>query len=388
MGVLVVGGLLAVALWPRAIPVEVATVSRGPLVVTIDEEGQTRVRDRFVVTSPVSGELLRVALQPGDQVVKGKTRLATVRAAAPVPLDARTRAEAGAAVQSAEAAEGRLSADLARATTALSLARSQYSRTKALEAGGAVPREQVEASEADLHTAEAAVEAARFAVTQARHDVQAARARLTPTVPDRDGRDVVILAPIDGVVLARHHESESVVPAGEPLIDLGDPGRLEIVADVLSADAVKIRPGGDVLIDQWGGAETLHGRVRLVEPSGFTKVSALGVEEQRVNVIVDFEPPVDVATSLGDNFRVEVRIVVWQSDSVVQVSPGSLFRRGDDWAVYVVEDGRARLRTVRIGQRTSQAVQVVSGLDEGATVVLYPPDTLVDGSRVTARQPA
>ncbi len=251
-----------------------------------------------------------------------------------------------------------------------------------------MPREQVEASEADLHTAEAAVEAARFAVTQARHDVQAARARLTPTVPERDGRDVVILAPIDGVVLARHHESESVVPAGEPLIDLGDPGRLEIVADVLSADAVKIRPGGDVLIDQWGGAETLHGRVRLVEPSGFTKVSALGVEEQRVNVIVDFEPPVDVATSLGDNFRVEVRIVVWRSDSVVQVSPGSLFRHGDDWAVYVVEDGRARLRSVRIGQRTSQAVQVVSGLDEGATVVLYPPDTLVDGSRVTARQPA
>jgi HlyD family secretion protein len=177
------------------------------------------------------------------------------------------------------------------------------------------------------------------------------------------------------------------VPAGEPLLEIGDPAELEVVADLLSTDAVKIRPGSPVFIDQWGGPDALHGHVRRIEPAGFTKVSALGVEEQRVNVVIDFDAASAETPALGDNFRVEVRVVVWQADSVVKVPAGSLFRRGADWAVYAVEDGRARLRTVTVGQRSSQEAQIVSGLDAGAVVVLYPADTLEDGARVSVRVP-
>ena len=385
LGLLIVGALVAVAAWPRATAVEVATVSSGPMMVTIDEDGRTRVRDRFVVTAPVAGELLRIELRPGDRVERGKTRLAAVRPAAPMPLDARSRAEAEAAVQSAEAAVGRLTAELGRARTAAAQAHRELARAQSLAAGGAVAREEVERRQTEVAAADDAVRAGEFAIAQARYELDVARARLASPADGRPVRDWVITAPVDGVVLTRFRESQGVVPAGEPLVEIGDPTRLEIVADMLSSDAVKIQPGSRVLIGEWGGPDTLVGRVRRIEPAGFTKVSALGVEEQRVNVVIDFDSTAGAARALGDNFRVEVRVVVWETGSAVKVSPGSLFRRGEDWAVYVVEGDVARLRTVTIGERNGREARVVSGLEVGELVVVYPPDTLVDGGRVTRR---
>jgi HlyD family secretion protein len=200
------------------------------------------------------------------------------------------------------------------------------------------------------------------------------------------GRAILVRAPIDGVVLKRLRESEAVVPAGDALVELGDPRRLEIVSDLLSTDAVKVEAGASVLIEQWGGDHTIRGRVRRVEPSGFMKISALGVEEQRVNVIVDFEDPLEAWKALGDGFRVEVRVVVWESKDVLHVPTSALFRRGESWAVFAVEGGRARLRNVEIGARNSLHAELRSGLAEGARVVVHPSDALSDGARVVERQ--
>ncbi|MCC7009544.1 MAG: HlyD family efflux transporter periplasmic adaptor subunit [Acidobacteria bacterium] len=385
LGVLLVGGLLAVAMWPRAIPVEMTQATEGPLVVTLDEDGRTRVRDRFVLTAPVAGELLRVSLRPGDRVERGKTTLAVLRAAAPVPLDVRTRAEAEAAVRAAEAAVSRLTAERARAEAAVVPLADRVRRSLALATAGALASEVLEAQAAELRVAEEAVKAAEFAVAQAQQELNAARARLAVPPPGGSAREWVLVAPVSGTVLVRHHESQSVVPAGEPILEIGDVGRLEIVADLLSADAIKVRPGAAVVIDQWGGQGTLGGRVDRVEPSGFTKLSALGVEEQRVNVIIDFDRSSEQAKLIGDNYRVEVRIVIWQSESVLRVPPAALFRRGAEWAVFAVQDGVARERTVEIGERNADHAQVLDGLVEGDTVVIYPPDTLADGMTVVRR---
>jgi HlyD family secretion protein len=230
--------------------------------------------------------------------------------------------------------------------------------------------------------AQEAARAAELAVAQAQQEVAVIRARLSTAPAAPAGGRQSILAPIDGVVLVRHAESRRVVAPGEPLLELGDPGAIEVVADLLSTDAVRVAPGARVIIDQWGGPQPLEGRVRRVEPSGFTKISALGVEEQRVNVVIDFVDP-GAASALGDGYRVEVRIVTWEGDDVLQVPLSTLFRRGGDWAVYVVEDGRAVVRTVTLGHRGNSSVEVVDGLVEGQTLVAYPPDSLTDGARVT-----
>jgi HlyD family secretion protein len=296
----------------------------------------------------------------------------------------RTRAEAEATVRSAEAAIGRLRAERSRAITVRDRARQQVDRTRTLAEAGALPREELEAQDAVLKTAEEAVQAAEYAVAQAEQEREVARARLSPATA-APGRDHVLVSPVDGVVLKRHRQSQSVVPPGEPLLEIGDPNALEIVADLLSADAVRIAPGAEVLIDQWGGGDVLRGRVRRVEPSAFTRVSALGVEEQRVNVIIDFDDATESARALGDNYRVEVHVVLWKADAVLKAPPGSLFRQGEGWALYEVVDGRAVLRPIVVGQRSDTEAQIVSGVDEGATVVVYPPDTLRDGARVEAR---
>jgi HlyD family secretion protein len=385
IGALIVVAILAFALWPRPTAVDLAAITSGPLLVTIDEEGETRVRDRFVITSPVAGELRRVTLEPGDSVVKGQTILA-VRPAPPTPLDARARAEAVAAVSSGEATLGRMRAQREGAATALARAEQRVERLRRVFSAGGVAQDELDAREADARNAAEVLRAADFAVAQAQHELDAARARLMDGSAGRDRRDVAVTAPIDGVVLRRHRESQAVVPAGDSLLEIGDPRRLEIVADLLSSDAVRARPGADVLIEQWGGEETLSGRIRRVEPSGFTKISALGVEEQRVNVIIDFGDPEAAWHTLGDGYRVEVRIVVWQEQNVVKVPLGALFRRGNEWAVFVSESGRARLRTLTIGPRNATEAQVLDGLEEGEEVVLYPPDTLEDGTRVARRQ--
>lgn len=386
LGAALVLALLAVALWPQAITVEVGQVSRGPLVVTVDEEGETRVHDRFVVSAPVSGRVLRIDLEPGDAVVRGKTVIARVQADAPPLLDARTRAEAEAAVDTARGAVGRAQAEEQRARASLDLANADLARERKLETSGLTTRQALDARLAAVQTAEEALRGAQFAAAAAAAELSRARARLMPATLAAGGRVLPVLAPVDGVVLRRLRESESVVPAGDPLVEIGDPRHIEIVSDLLSTDAVRVKPGMRVLVEGWGGAETLAATVRRVEPSGFTKVSALGVEEQRVNVLMDFDTAAEAWKRLGDAFRVEVRIVVWEAPSAVKVPTSALFRVGDTWAAYVVEAGRARRVLLELGQRTSREAEVLAGLTEGQTVVVHPGDLLVDGSRVVVRE--
>ena len=383
--VLVVAAIAAVAIWPEATEVDVARVERGPMRVTIDEEGETRVVERFVVSAPVAGRLQRIALEPGDRVVRDQTVVAR-RVPLPAPLiDPRTRTELAAAVAAASAAVEQARAERTRAAAVLERAQSSFKREQRLAEAGAIPLESLETAETSLKTAEAAFRAAEFAVARAEQEARLARARLQ--TPPADGRVVEIVAPVDGVVLKRLRQSESVVPSGEPLLEIGDPQHLEVVADLLSTDAVRVSAGSPVLIEEWGGGHPLPARVRRVEPSGFMKVSALGVEEQRVNVIIEFAEPAAAARSLGDAYRVEVRVVVWQADDVVKVPVGALFRSsGGGWAVFVVEEGRARLTPVELGQRNGEHGQITSGLEPGQMVVLHPPDTIADGARITERR--
>jgi HlyD family secretion protein len=377
--------LLAMAVWPRSAAVDLATVQRGPLQVTVDDEAETRVRHRFVVSSPVAGRLLRIELEPGDRVERGKTLLATVRPADPVLLDARSRREAEEAVRAAGAALGRARAERDRAAAALNLAKAELSRARDLAAEQIVSRQDLDDRESAARAAEEAHRGASFAAVSAQHELAMARARLGRFDPQTRSEAIEILSPIDGVVLKRHRESESTVPAGEPLLDLGEPSELEIVSDLLSTDAVKVRSGNAVIIERWGGERPLRGRVRRVEPSGFMKISALGVEEQRVNVVVDFEDSAKAWTALGDAYRVELRIVVWQAEDVLKVPTSALFRRSEGWAVFSAVRGSARLRSIEVGRRNGLEAEVLSGLSAGERVVVHPSDSLRDGSRLAPR---
>jgi HlyD family secretion protein len=384
MALLVVGGLVAVALWPTTAPVETATLARGPLMVTIDEEGRTRVRDRFIVAAPVAGRVLRIQLEPGDRVRKGDV-VARIRPEVPALLDARSRAEAQAALDSARASVGRAQAEEQRARAALAQAERELKRVQDLMADNLATAQQLDAREAEVRTAQEQVNAAGFAARAAAAEVERARARLAPTVADSGGRVVPVTAPADGVVLRRLRESESVVPAGDPLVEIGDPAQLEIVVDLLSTDAVRVKEGARVLVEQWGGDRRLEARVRRIEPYGFTKVSALGVEEQRVNVVLEFVDPAGAWAALGDGYRVEARIVTWESPDVLKVPTGALIRDGEQWAVYTVRDGRAHLAAVTLGHQNGQEAEVTGGIDAGGVVILHPADAIADGVRVAPR---
>ena len=364
--------LIALASRPRPVPVDIAAVERGALAVTLDEEGETRVRDRFEISAPVAGRVLRIELEPGDPVLAAESVLATFLPASPVPLDPRQRAEAGAAVEAAEAMVGQAEALHEQAVQERAFAESTLNRLRRLQAEGVSSEEALEIAELELHTRQEALEAAEFAVRDARGNLAIARARLQRfrfRPGDSDSGDpgagnpeaIQIFSPVDGVVLRRLRESEAVVPAGEPLLEVGDPRELEVVTDYLSNDAVRMRAGQAALIDRWGGDRPLRGRVLRVEPSGFTKISALGVEEQRVNVILELEEPWEARSSLGDAFRVETRVVVWEAEDQVKAPVGALFRRGGDWAVFVVDGGFARERAVEIGERNREEAQVLGG---------------------------
>jgi len=383
LGVAAVGGLLAMALWPETLEVDVATVSRGPLVVTVDEEGRTRVRDRFVVSAPVAGRVLRIELEPGDRVKRGDV-VARVRAEAPPLLDARTRAEAQAAADSARAMIGQAQAEAQRAEAAREQAERELARSRRLGAAGVLPTQEVDAREADARLAEEAARAAAYAVRAASAELERAEARLAPARPRAAGGVAAVAAPADGVVLRRLRESESVVPAGEPLVEIGDPSRLEIVADLLSTDAVRIREGARAIVEQGGAEVALDATVRRIEPSGFTKVSALGVEEQRVNVILGLADQAGEDAVLGDAYRVDVRIVIWEAPDVLKVPTGALVRDGERWAVYLLSEGRARRTFVELGGRTARDAEVLSGLTDGARVIVHPGDAIEDGTRVRA----
>lgn len=388
VGLVVTVAAVVLGTRPQPVPAELAEVTRGPLEVTVDDEGETRVRDRFVISAPLAGRVLRIELEPGDLVVAGETVLAVFLPSAPVLLDARSRAEAEAVVQTATAALGQAEAHYERAAAELAYSRSETARYLRLSQEGIVSVETMESAQLDLDTRQEALEAAEYAVRTARSELQTARVRLlqfsAESAEDRNGATIRIVSPVSGVVLRRIRESESVVPAGETLLEVGDPARIEVVTDYLSKDAVRMRPGQRVLIDRWGGDRPLLGRLRRVEPSGFTKISALGVEEQRVNVVIDIVDPPAVWAGLGDGFRVETRVIVWESEDELKAPTGALFRRDEDWAAFVVEGGRAALRTIEVGERNSRETQVLGGLEMGEQVVVYPSDSLNDGSPVAA----
>jgi HlyD family secretion protein len=386
-GVVALAALLAFALRPRGVAVETAAVTVGPLEVTLDEEGMTRVRERFVVSAPVAGRVLRQELEPGDPVTAGKTVLATFRPSDPIPLDARSRAEAEAAVEAAEAALGRARALREQVAGELDYARAETERYRELYEEGISSKERLDQADLQQRTRREALQAADFAIRTAEGELQAARARLVQaTATPGEGGALSLLSPIEGVVLRVLRESEAVVPAGEPLVEVGDPSDLEIVADYLSSDAVTIEPGDRARVTRWGG-DPLDAVVQRVEPSGFTKISALGVEEQRVNVVLDLaERP---ALELGDGYRVETEVIVWAEEEVLRVPVGAIFRfggDGDEWATYVVEEGEARLRAIRIGRRNERSAQVLDGLAEGDRVILHAGDEVAEGMRVRANE--
>ena len=382
LAIAIVAAITAAAFWPETMVVEVVTATEGPMQVTIDEEGETRVRERFVISAPVAGRITRIELEPGDEVRRGVTELVRMTPQEAPLLDPRTRTELSAAVDAARAAVGQAQAERGRAAASLSRARSALARQESLADAGLIARDDLEAAQTAVTTADEAARAAEFAVSRAEYELQLARARLQ--TPGGGGASIQITAPIDGAVLKRLHESAAVVAAGEPLLEIGDPNQLEIVSDLLSTDAVRVPPRAEVLIDRWGGDHPLQGRVRRVEPSGFMKISALGVEEQRVNVIIDLADAA-AARALGDGYRVEVRIITWRAEHVLKVPVGSLFRRGEGWALFVVRDGVARLQPVDLGERNDTEAQILGGVSAGQTVVLHPPDTLTDGMRVTVR---
>ena len=380
----IVGGglvlLVGFSMRPRALPVEVAPLTRGPMRVTIDEEGRTEVKRRYVVSAPLTGKLLRVERKAGDRVAEGEVLARLVPADAPL-LDPRARAEQEARLHASEAAVAQADANVARARVADAGARDDLSRKQKLAGGSAISVHDLELASTEAASRVQDLASAEFGAKVADHQLAEARAALQR---GRSGRvdEFEIVAPTSGQVLRVMKESEGVVTAGTALVEVGDPSVLEVAVELLTVEAVRVRPGMAAFIDHWGGKPALPARVRSVEPSGFTKVSALGVEEQRVRVLVDLTAPPDEWRTLGDNFRVEVHIVAWQSDSVLRAPGAALFRRGDTWGAFVVDGGRARARTLQVGEMSLDSAEVRAGGQAGDVVILRPGESLRDGARV------
>lgn len=390
--VLVVVGLV-MSIRPRPAPVDLALVARGPLQVTVDDDGRTRVKERYVVSSPLAGRLARIPYKAGEPVHAGRTLLAVIDPSDPALLDARAVAEAEARVRAAALAVERARTQIVAANAALEFATSELRRAQTAESRGGANAREVEDARLSVTMRTEEARAAEFARQIAVFELAQAEAALVRTRPAEEGADaeaarLTILSPIDGRVLRVLRESAGFVSPGTPLVEIGDSADLEIEVDVLSPDAVRIAPGAAVHIENWGGPAALRGRVRLVEPSAFTKVSALGVEEQRVNVIIDFVDPPSARAGLGDGFRVQTRIVVSEAADVLKVPTGALFRQGDRWATFVEHNGRASLRLLEIGRRNHAEAEVLSGLSVGERVVVYPSDRVRDGVKLAPRNAA
>jgi len=379
-GALAIVAGIVYAWMPKPIDVDVATVRYGPLTVEVNEDGQTRVRDRFVVAAPIAGNLLRIELDAGAAVTAGDV-VARIDPPAPVLLDDRSRGEAGARLSAAVAHQRRAEIAVARAELARNSAVREATRSRTLDQRGAIATSERERADDQEQLAIRDLAAAETERAGAAAELAAARAVLGEA-PVRPTRAVEVIAPTTGRVLRVVRESAGPVAAGAPLIEIGDPRALEIVVDVLSSDAARITPGMPVAIEAWGGEPALRGEVRRVEPSAFTRISALGVEEQRVKVIAAInDPPV----TLGDGFRIEARIFTWRGERVATVPASAVFRSKDRWAVYAVENARARLRPIDIGHRGRLEVEVTGGLTAGATVILHPTDRIANGTAIAAR---
>jgi HlyD family secretion protein len=380
---------IALAVWsflPAPVAVETATVSRGRFVATVDEDGKTRIRERYTISAPLGGRLTRILLKAGD-TVSADDVVATV-APAPAPLlDPRSRSEAEERLGTLEAASERAKAGMERAQAQFDQAKTDLDRARSLAATGSATAQSLERAELAMRVADRELSAARFQNHAAEHEQNQARALLARYQNNTAGSldTWTVTAPVAGVVLRVLQESETVVQSGAPLLEIGNTHDLEIVVDVLSTDAVEIRPGADVAIDRWGGSGTLTGTVRRVEPAAFMKVSTLGVEEQRVNIRIDLTSPAEQWVGLGDGYQVDARITVFSQDDATIVPTGALFRRGETWHAFVVKDGRAEDRELKLVRRAGRLTAVAEGLAEGERVIVYPGDRVASGIRVKPR---
>lgn len=386
---LVIAGLAAAALvaWalqPRPVSVETAPVVRGPFELTVSDDGKTRVRERYVVSAPLAGRLDRIALEEGDRVKQGQV-IALLTPTAPALLDARTAREMQARVGAAEARLSGARAERLRAEAQRDQARADFDRQAKLAQEGFLAPSAREQAALALRSAERSVDAARFAEDAALHDLQQARAALRLYQSGEPRARWEVTAPVSGSVLRVAQKSEGPVALGAPLVELADARALEAVVDVLSQEAVAIRPGMPARVELGQGVPPLAATVRLVEPAAFTKISALGIEEQRVNVVLDFSDPLDGVKTLGDGFRVEAHIVTQRRDDAIKVPVGALFRDGEGWAVFVAENGRARKRRVEVSLRNTVEAVAEKGLAAGERVIVYPSDALGDGARLDVR---
>ncbi|GAA6155300.1 HlyD family efflux transporter periplasmic adaptor subunit [Pyruvatibacter sp. HU-CL02332] len=391
IGVIVLGAI-ALAFMPQAVPADLVEVQRGSLAVTVHEEGRTRVKDIYTVSAPVGGRLLRIRSDVGDPVTERVTVVATIQPTDPSFLDARSLGQAEALAKAAEAARTLAEADVARAQAELDFAQSEYRRAKSLAAKGTVSQARLDKARLDMRTRAAALDEAKAAFKMRDFELENARALLIqPGEADGDvdtgalGCCVPVRAPITGRVLRIMQESEAIVLPGAPLIEVGDAADLEIVVDLLSEDAVRVSEGDRVLVEDWGGTQDLNGTVRRIEPFGFTKVSALGIEEQRVNVIIDFEDTPEAWSALGHGYRLDTRIFVWEAEDVLKLPVSALFRDGDAWVVFREAEGEAALTPVEIGRRNALEAEVVAGLEAGDRVVVHPSDRVVDGVSLEPR---
>lgn len=374
---------------PRPVEVDLARVDRGPLRATVDEDGRTRIRERYVVSAPLGGRLLRSELKAGDPVVARKTVVVALEPTDPSLLDARARAHAESRVRVAERRVEHAKTSVDRAREAATFAHDEHERRRILVRGGAATGKELEAATLADRDATLALQAAELEARVADHDLETAKAALIEVGPAAEGspspRRFEVSSPVGGRVLRVLEESATVVLPGTPILEVGDPTDLEAVVDVLTRDAVRIVPGARVLLEGWGGPKPLDGRVRSVEPAAFTKVSALGVEEQRVNVLVDLLDPPEAREGLGDGWRVDARIVVWEAPDVVRVPVGAVFRDGDAWRTFLVVDGKAVRRAVQVGHDDGLLLEILDGLAAGDQVVLHPSDRIRDGTEVVPR---
>ena len=373
IGLAALGGLLYAWL-PKPVPVETALVAPGPLRVTVDEDGRTRVKDRYVVGAPLAGRVARIELRAGDPVAKD-TVLARVLPAESPLVDPRAHAVADARVATAAAAVAQSGSTIDRAKIALDSAEKDLARTRELVANKAVPDVELERAELLLRARKEELLSAKFGADIASHELGSARAaadhgKRRASGPSGSGEQFEVTSPVAGVILRVLQGSEGAVQAGTPLVEIGDPAALEIAVDVLT-------------IDGWGGDHTLAAHLRRIEPSAFIKVSALGVEESRVNAIIDLDEPRERWKGLGDGFRVEARLLVWEDVNVLSVPDSALFRTGEAFCAYVVVGGKVAMRQVSLGRRNGLVAQVLGGLVAGDRVVIHPSDRVVEGLRVT-----
>jgi HlyD family secretion protein len=374
LGAILLVALIVAGLWPKPVPIEIALVQEGALRAAVNEEGKTRIKQRFLVSAPVAGQLRRIPFKAGAEVKAGETVLAVIEPISPALLDARTR-------RLTEARRDAAAANLAKAKATRTFAENELRRFEKLYSEQAISIQERDTAKLREESAVKEESAADSALRQA----EAELAQFTTDTPGNTSTattPIEVKSPASGRVLKVLEENARVVGPGTPLLELGDPADLEIVIDTLSRDGAAIRPGNRVEFQHWGGPDALEGRVRLVEPAAFTKISALGVEEQRVNVIADLVTPPEKRPTLGDNFRVEASIITWESEKVLKAPSGALFRQGDRWATFVVVDGRARLRLVQAGRTSGTEIQILEGLHPGDQVILYPGSRVKDGDRV------